>query len=431
MGRPLFIAPVESDIPSKPAAKSPAAAGNARSPIRRNERARFTDDHQRRMIALLRRRPTAQANASILSRDSAPPSPPEAVHEAIRVRPRPADDIRLSDFRRDLQSPNRRPSGSRPHSSEAARVQAEYTELFSGLRDEVDFFGRTGPGSDDFLRPIPNFGPRRISPRASATRLSVPRDRRQLHMRSESDADIDGLTTQPASRQSASARSTPFIADSPPPLLSEGSTNPARRFVQERLVAILSSPTGRDHVRNRARHLEARGIRTRPLDGLGDRDRSLSPEGDGVWDTLQSTLTPDPQPPSVGSSFASTGAQSTAALSSNTSITNPDDDAEPPCDPVSDNSDDEDEGVGRAQDRRRRDSSRRPTPHLRSYADVAAESRSGQLSPEEAENPDIDRHWLSGMHRIVAGLASREDIPDEWWAEAGLSRSMSWEESTD
>jgi hypothetical protein len=39
--------------------------------------------------------------------------------------------------------------------------------------------------------------------------------------------------------------------------------------------------------------------------------------------------------------------------------------------------------------------------------------------------------WLSGMHRIVRGLASRVDIPDEWWAQAGLSRSMSYEDSTD
>ncbi|ROV92759.1 hypothetical protein VMCG_09072 [Cytospora schulzeri] len=49
------------------------------------------------------------------------------------------------------------------------------------------------------------------------------------------------------------------------------------------------------------------------LDGLGDRDRSLSPEGDGVWDTLLSSITPDPQPPSVGTSFASTPAPASAA----------------------------------------------------------------------------------------------------------------------
>lgn len=52
-----------------------------------------------------------------------------------------------------------------------------------------------------------------------------------------------------------------------------------------------------------------------PIDGLGDRRRSLSPEGDGVWDTLLTTLTPDPQPPSVGSSFASSSSALAAATS--------------------------------------------------------------------------------------------------------------------
>lgn len=67
--------------------------------------------------------------------------------------------------------------------------------------------------------------------------------------------------------------------------------------------------------------------RARPLvgfDGLGDRNRSLSPE---VWDTLLTTLTPDPQPPSAGSSFASatastaaTSQRQSAAASSRTSL---------------------------------------------------------------------------------------------------------------
>lgn len=30
---------------------------------------------------------------------------------------------------------------------------------------------------------------------------------------------------------------------------------------------------------------------------------------------------------------------------------------------------------------------------------------------------------VGGMQRIVRNLAAREDIPDEWWAEAGLSRT--------
>ncbi|KAI1105299.1 hypothetical protein F4804DRAFT_304468 [Jackrogersella minutella] len=89
------------------------------------------------------------------------------------------------------------------------------------------------------------------------------------------------------------------------------------------------------HIRNQYRDYH----RGQYADGLGDRDRSLSPEGDGVWDTLQSTLTPDPQPPSVGSSFASTTvstatSQNPTMPSSRTSTTSPGDDVEPPCDPA-------------------------------------------------------------------------------------------------
>ncbi|KAI5925108.1 hypothetical protein F4810DRAFT_89251 [Camillea tinctor] len=198
--------------------------------------------------------------------------------------------------------------------------------------------------------------------------------------------------------------------------------------------SLLDRPRRRASVDFHRRH------RVRYVDGLGDRDRSLSPEGDSVWDTLQSTLTPDPQPPSVGSSFASTSAsavasQSTNASSSNTSITSPEERTatEPPCDPVNENSDTDGE---EEEDRDRQpEASRRPTPHgRRSYADVvgdhgnAPETRSRQ-SPEDSENTESDRlEWLSGMHRIVRGLAARQDIPDEWWAQAGLSRSMSWGE---
>ncbi len=61
----------------------------------------------------------------------------------------------------------------------------------------------------------------------------------------------------------------------------------------------------------------ARDLFGSPVDGLGDRRRSLSPEGDGVWDTLLTTLTPDPHPPSVGSSFASS---SSALAASSTEV---------------------------------------------------------------------------------------------------------------
>ncbi|KAI0152836.1 hypothetical protein GGR57DRAFT_159840 [Xylariaceae sp. FL1272] len=206
-----------------------------------------------------------------------------------------------------------------------------------------------------------------------------------------------------------------------------------------------------------------RAARVRYVDGLGDRDRSLSPDADGAWDTLQSTLTPDPQPPSVGSSFASTNAsaaasQSAEATSLNTSIT----DTEPPCDPVADNDEsDADDTPGQmfisdslrplrhpsdTVDRsslsrstsvsRLRTESSRPSPPYgtRSYADVAADLQEEMQSRQSPEAPDGSgtaaeaERWLSGMHRIIRGLASSRDIPDTWWTQAGLSRSMSWEE---
>ncbi|KAI0179537.1 hypothetical protein GGR52DRAFT_536523 [Hypoxylon sp. FL1284] len=140
----------------------------------------------------------------------------------------------------------------------------------------------------------------------------------------------------------------------------------------------------------------ARRLQVRNVDGLGDRDRSLSPDPVAAWDTLQSTLTPDPQPPSAGSSFARV------------------EEPEPPCDPLNET----DAATPRP------DGSRRSLPpRRRSYADVARAP--SDASPSEI--PD-DPEWLSSLQQIVRNLASRQDIPDEWWARAGLSRSMSWEE---
>lgn len=160
-----------------------------------------------------------------------------------------------------------------------------------------------------------------------------------------------------------------------------------------------------------------------PVDGLGDRNRSLSPEDEGVWDTLLSSITPDPQPPSVGTSFASTSApasgptsQNTEA-SANTSHTNTtaptsidalEFDFEPPCESGGDNSDTEGEDDELPQLVLRR--------FGRSYADVTRSQR---------EEDDLEiMGGVESMQRIVRNLARREDIPDEWWADAGLSRSL-------
>ncbi|XXH04222.1 Protein kinase of the Mitotic Exit Network [Hypoxylon texense] len=149
-----------------------------------------------------------------------------------------------------------------------------------------------------------------------------------------------------------------------------------------------------------------RRTHARNVDGLGDRDRSPTPESDAAWNTLQSTLTPDPQPPSAGSSFARV------------------EEPEPPCDPLNE-LDPEHDSLSHMSSYYRRSFNTSLPPSRRSYADVLRVP--SDTSPSEAAE---DPEWLAGMHHIVRNLASRQDIPDEWWAEAGLSRSMSWEDDS-
>jgi hypothetical protein len=174
-----------------------------------------------------------------------------------------------------------------------------------------------------------------------------------------------------------------------------------------------------------------RRARAARVDGLGDRDRSLSPDGEGAWETMLTTLTPDPQLPSAGSSFMSVSATtsgSSNAESTNTSLTTmgstpnvvdrPNVGSEPVCDLVDDSSDTSDtsdtEDELYLHDRMTRER------FQRSYADVVAARSDLTTSQSIAGDPDT----LGGMQRIVRRLARREDIPDEWWAEAGLSRTF-------
>ncbi|KAI8633589.1 hypothetical protein F5Y19DRAFT_489054 [Xylariaceae sp. FL1651] len=389
MGLPLFIPPVESDVPSKPSAKSPADPAHARSPIRRSERRRQLNEireHRLRMLAAL------QAD------DDSSPLPPITTRSASR----PTDAHRGSE-RQSPRLENPRISELTQHHLELERryldrtATGELSRSF-GLDDLDDAW-------DQLSHILP---PRLIDTVQSST------------------------SQRPAALSSESSRYDPVVYTASG--LSgrwrerDREMEEARRRRRRQIENM--RPTG-----PRAAHRHAQRVRHfgGHTDGLGDRDRSLSPEGDGAWDTLQSTLTPDPQPPSVGSSFASTTAsaaasQSNGASSVNTSMTTPDEETEQPCDPVMYNSGSEGEDDDEEQSN---ELSRQPMRHSRrSYADVAAEPQSRQ-SPEAADAPDADRlEWLSGMHRIVRGLALREDIPDEWWAQAGLSRSMSWEEST-
>lgn len=185
------------------------------------------------------------------------------------------------------------------------------------------------------------------------------------------------------------------------------------------------------------------------IDGLGDRERSFSPDDDqehDAWETLLTTITPDVQLPSADSSFtsaaasASTGAsRSGTSNSTNSSQTLPSSldssaavqmilDPYPeilnPCDWPSSDSDTEAE----------LDLNPRPSVFRRHRLLESLRRPAGVGSTQDSQPPiptiafsfsqDTADPDLQQMQAILDRLARREDIPDEWWAAAGLSRTM-------
>ncbi|KAL4784357.1 hypothetical protein BJX76DRAFT_347836 [Aspergillus varians] len=217
-----------------------------------------------------------------------------------------------------------------------------------------------------------------------------------------------------------------------------------------------------------------------PIDGLGDRQRSVDLEDDhanDAWETLLTTITPDTSLPSAGSSFTSASASGTNSLhngasrSSATSLESPHNplhttvptaqmtldpyqDYSNPCDYLSStDSDTESDGeitqdsLFRRYRRRmsqfeamRRAHNLRTMSHLPPAplpASVPA-SVPPSIPPPSAppsipssiptvsfafSDPSGDQD-LHHMQAILDRLARRQDIPDDWWAAAGLSRTI-------
>ncbi|KKK13906.1 hypothetical protein P175DRAFT_0505120 [Aspergillus ochraceoroseus IBT 24754] len=189
-----------------------------------------------------------------------------------------------------------------------------------------------------------------------------------------------------------------------------------------------------------------------PVDGLGDRQRSVSLDDDqanDAWETLLTTITPDTNLPSADSSFTSASASGTNGSHSGTlrtsasslealqnsiqsnaaavqMILDPYPEYPNPCDyPSSTDSETESETeitqdslFRRYRRRMRQVESMRRSHNLQSalhnHAPIPAISFAFSDS-----STDQDLHQ---MQAILDRLARREDIPDDWWAAAGLSR---------
>ncbi|KAI5462089.1 hypothetical protein BGZ63DRAFT_355406, partial [Mariannaea sp. PMI_226] len=455
----LFITPVESDLPSKAADKASGATSPSRSGIRRHAR---PDSRERR--AAMRRQmsirdrlanPPLRQSSSLSSRGADPTFP--LLNESYGP-----DGPRQRPFREVLRDMARSDDRNRE------RFEEHLHSLFTGtpLRERDSISNDLEQGNLEWFQ-LDSIPPSTRTRIAGLSQLShVP----------------DGVDGRPQSRH----RPRQFFQQ---PFYTTRSSDPTqprrmRENVTTRPVADMEAEEER-----RSALLQ----RLRDVNGLGDRERSLSPE---VWDTLLTTLTPDPQPPSVGSSFASTVASQSAGVSSSTPLTAPEPagatTTDQACESGCENSDTEDFDPEmppalvrrrrrlRQEERERRrvrmqvpyynldgpvDQDReRPNPLTRlpssgppatglNIAQMHAPRNgwvghflTGASDDEQvAERRSLNREssttlpsnltsqgeedW-AGMLHIVRGLARREDIPDEWWAEAGLSRNLP-QEGTD
>lgn len=173
-----------------------------------------------------------------------------------------------------------------------------------------------------------------------------------------------------------------------------------------------------------------------PVDGLGDRRRSFSPDDD-TWETLLTTIAPDERLPSAHSSFTSATASasslsSNSASSSATILTAPSSSSAESFEvfpTICDNSDSEESDAGdehyailqasRRDDQHHRDRGR--------YAGTAHDSIRGSARQMDNRAVDVRRPGdgddeLRQIHAMLDRLPRREDVPEEWWAAAGLPR---------
>ncbi|KAJ5963500.1 uncharacterized protein N7479_003376 [Penicillium vulpinum] len=211
-----------------------------------------------------------------------------------------------------------------------------------------------------------------------------------------------------------------------------------------------NTPSSLDIPEHQSRNTQTRPTRDPIIDGLGDRQRSPSPDGEretDAWETLLSTITPDATLPSTDTSFNSTSA-ATPDISRNprprSSVNlrqpivaqvarglfrlDPDEHLLNPCD-FSSSDDDDQEYMERAVMRYASQNStmsnhppiRTPTIIPASILALSDGQNQGRLSHSDRHHQNDDLHH---MQVILDRLARREDIPVDWWAAAGLARTL-------
>ncbi|KAL7949379.1 hypothetical protein V8C42DRAFT_310722 [Trichoderma barbatum] len=460
MGRPLFVAPVETDLPHKDAPKRDVLSPS-RSAIRRSAQAETRE----------RRNPNRRAAVRIVAvqphtRSARRHSPWATIDDTLDLDQPQSEEPSSGPAREVLRDVTTRPPPRERY------LEERMSTLFGGTWHNI---GPPSQRNDEVVPERDFWWNSELRPRRA--RIVTPDNPRR--------------NRSPYGRRSYHIGTPPFrpTRDGSERLQSDSATSNDDAAQQHAL------PPYRTLRRNQSRAFRALMAghpahsrlrpRTHAADGLGDRDRSLSPE---VWDTLLSTLTPDPQPPSASSSFASAAVSQSAGPSNAPPSAPgvPDDTADGACESGHEMSDEDEDFYSRfppeirSIDQQLRRHFRRhpsvPDYNLDGPSDGPLDgpqshrpeaSRPGQSPGDSRTNGYallLTNGWLThagsederggerlrpnregsagsgpgaqtgdedwpGMRRIVQSLAAREDIPDEWWAEAGLSRTLPHDES--
>ncbi|MCJ1361573.1 hypothetical protein MMC16_000673 [Acarospora aff. strigata] len=444
----------EPEVPDSKAAIKADPSAPARSAIRRQRSVRYPRDHaassrpysasrsaeRRTLLELIRQ-----------DRDTPNPNADTTVQaEADRARAEASNRLRLENGRallRDAQSyerPGRRmriPRNSslhHQHHADRGYHLASASSLPVPADEAMGRYGQAGTRlSPPRSIPTPPYTVGEPSNRSSpaANAITTPLGSASLTPRFAPAYRFDEVAHDP--RRSSTIVVAPRSEAIPPSASRlDGVENPSLQRAGHRSIT--------DSIRQENARVSRRvGVH---VDGLGDRERSFSPE-DESWETLLTTIAPDEHLPSASSSFTSATASasslsSNSAPSSNTVFTEPSSTSErsetlmtfPVCD-MSDSDDSETDAEDwelHTDD----DSDDTPARNPDQYADdIQARRERIDRIVDTRETARLERlmggseetvreEEMTHLHSVIERLAQRDDIPDEWWASAGLNRNL-------
>lgn len=334
MGLPLFVAKVESDIPRKCPHKHPTTSTSPpRTSIRRAHRLNVSRTRReandrailRRVLDEADENPYISNNVIDLVRRAAEAAPDRTDEEATVGRRRVAAYISARFIENDEDTADQE--------RESRRIVA--------VRHMESFFGRNFHDRDWNRPQVDIRGDRWYMEQPTHTRFG------RIVREARGQESFDFLNILPAPTWPRNDNDFFYTGrhsnDSRPRVEQRERMRRIMRLMPRHRREEIHADSGRGAASALDDDGQARAARAGHADGLGDRVRSPSSE---AWDTLLSTLTPDPQPPSASSSFASTAATRSAGVSTNTSLSErlpsqliPDG----PCDSGNEDSDDAEE----------------------------------------------------------------------------------------